>query len=176
MDESQAASGEGELLWQPSAARTAASRLAHFMRWLGQDTGQSFESYAELWRWSVEHVGPFWQAVARYFDVRLGGASEPVLVGKLPEAHWFPNATVNYAEQLLRRRDEHLAIVARAEDGSRRTLTYAELTEQVARARLGLKKAGVKRGDRVAAFLPNAAEAVVGVLAAARLGAIWSSA
>jgi acetoacetyl-CoA synthetase len=176
MNDSVPASGEGELLWEPSAERCAASRMTHFMRWLERESGRTFNSYDELWRWSVEQVGPFWQAVVRYFDVQLVGPTEPVLVGKLPEAHWFPHATVNYAEHLLRRRDQHLAIVARTENGSRHTLTYAELAEQVARARVGLRKAGVTRGDRVAAFLPNGVEAVVGVLAAASLGAIWSSA
>ncbi len=176
MNDGQAAAGEGELLWQPSEERCAISRMAHFMRWLARDTGQTFASYDEVWRWSVAQVGPFWQAIARYFEVELGGEREPALRGRLPEAHWFPNATVNYAEHLLRRRDEHLAIVARAEDGSRRTLSYAELAEQVARARAGLKRVGIKPGDRVAAFLPNGVEAVVGVLAAASLGAVWSSA
>src|SRR6188768_153352 len=176
MNDARALAGEGELLWEPSAERCAASRMAHFMRWLARDTGQDLASYADLWRWSVEQVGPFWQAVARYFEVQLGGSSEPALVGKLPEAHWFPNATLNYAQRLLCRTDEHLAIVARAEDGSRQTLTYAQLSEQVARARVGLQRAGVKAGDRVAAFLPNGVEAVVGVLAAASLGAVWSSA
>jgi acetoacetyl-CoA synthetase len=176
MTEPEQAAGEGELLWEPSEERKGASRLAHFLHWLEREQGHKFDSYAELWRWSVEQVGPFWQAIARYFDVRMGGEVEPVLEGKMPDAHWFPRATVNFAEQLLRRRDEHLAIVARAEDGSRRTLTYAELAELVARARAGLRRAGVKRGDRVAAFLPNGIEAVVGVLASASLGAIWSSA
>ena len=139
MNETQAGTGEGELLWEPSPERCAASRMTHFMRWLERDAGQSFATYDDLWRWSVEQVGPFWQAVARYFEVELGGSREPALAGKLPEAHWFPNATVSYAERLLRRRDDHLAIVACTEDGSRRTLTYAELSEQVARARVGLQ-------------------------------------
>ena len=176
MSEAEDAGGRGELLWEPSPGRRAASRMAHFMRWLARDGGPHIDSYADLWRWSVEQVGPFWQAIARYFEVSLGGDSEPALVGKLPEAHWFPNATLNYAEHLLRRRDDHLAIVACREDGARRTLTFADLTEQVARARVGLLKAGVKPGDRVAAFLPNGVEAVVGVLAVASLGAVWSSA
>lgn len=176
MTEPLTASGEGELLWEPSAERQGVSRLSHFMRWLEREQGVKVESYAELWRWSVEQVGPFWQAVVRYFDVRLGGELEPVVTGKMPDAHWFPNATLNYAEQLLRRRDEHAAIVARDESGQRRTLTYAALVEQVARARAGLARVGVKRGDRVAAYLPNGVEAVVGLLAAASLGAVWSSA
>src|SRR6478735_8051237 len=100
MTQPEQAAGEGELLWQPSEERKDASRLSHFMRWLEREQGQKFESYAELWRWSVEQVGPFWQAIARYFDVRLGGELEPVVTGKMPDAHWFPNATLNYAEQL----------------------------------------------------------------------------
>lgn len=176
MNEVPAAVAEGELLWEPSVERCAASRMAHFMRWLERDSGQRFETYADLWGWSVEQVGPFWQAVARYFEVAFGGQAEPALVGKLPEAHWFPNATLNYAERLLRRRDAQLAIVACGEDGSRTTVTYAQLADQVARARVGLQRAGVQRGCRVAAYLPNGVEAVVGVLAAASLGAVWSSA
>jgi acetoacetyl-CoA synthetase len=150
--------------------------MAHFMRWLERDAGQPFASYAELWRWSVEQLGPFWQAIARYFELNPGGSSEPALQGRLPSVRWFPNASVNYAERLLRRRDGHLAIVACSEDGTRKTLSYAELAEQVARARVGLQRVGVKPGDRVAAFLPNGVEAIVGVLAAASLGAVWSSA
>src|SRR6478609_8169710 len=175
MNQPQSA-GEGALLWEPSAERLASARMGHFMRWLELERGLRFASYQELWRWSVTDVGQFWQALVRYFEVPLGGSGEPALVGELPDAHWFPNATLNYAEQLLRRRDGHVAIVARAEDGSRRSLTYDELAAEVARARAGLARAGVKRGDRVAAFLPNGVEAVVGLLACASLGAIWSSA
>ena len=176
MTEAPVTAVEGELLWEPGPARCAASRLQHFMGWLGREQGRTFESYDELWRWSVAEVGDFWRAVARYFEVQMGGALEPALEGKMPEAHWFPGARLSYAEHLLRRRDEHLAIVARAEDGSRRTLSYRELAEQVARARAGLVAVGVKRGDRVAAVLPNGPEAIIGVLAAASLGAVWSSA
>jgi acetoacetyl-CoA synthetase len=176
MNEASSSAIEGELLWEPSEARRDASRLKHFMGWLGRDQGRTFESYDELWRWSVAEVGEFWRAIARYFDVRLSGQLEPALEGRMPDAHWFPGAQLNYAEHLLRRQDEHLAIVARAEDGSRRALSYRELGEQVARARTGLLRAGVKRGDRVAAVLPNGPEAIIGVLACASLGAVWSSA
>jgi acetoacetyl-CoA synthetase len=175
MTEAHSSAGEGTLLWTPSAERAAASRMSHFMRWLEAETGTRFTSYAELWRWSVDDVSS-WRMLARYFEVELGGSLEPVVSGKMPEARWFPGATVSYPQHLLRRRDDALAIVARAEDGSRRTLSYAELADAVARARVGLKRAGVKRGDRVAAFLPNGIEAVVGLLATASLGAIWSSA
>jgi acetoacetyl-CoA synthetase len=176
MTELGRAPAEGELLWEPSAERVASSRLSHFMTWLTREVGRPFDDYLALWLWSVENLDAFWRAVASYFEVRLGGRPEPALVGALPDAHWFPHATVSYAERLLRRRDDHPALVARAEDGSRRVVSYAELAEQVARARAGLRRAGVKRGDRVAAFLPNGVEAVVGLLATASLGAVWSSA
>jgi acetoacetyl-CoA synthetase len=176
MTEPQPSASEGALLWEPGPDRIAASRLAHFMRWLGHARGQPFADYGQLWTYSVSDLQGFWRSVARYFDVELGGHTEPALIGRMPDAHWFPGATLNYAERLLRRRDEHLAIIACAEDGSRHTLTYRQLSEQVARARRGLQQAGVQRGDRVAAFLPNGIEAVVGVLASASLGAIWSSA
>jgi acetoacetyl-CoA synthetase len=174
--QTQTSAGEGELLWEPSEERVAASRLRHFMSWLAREQGQTFTDYAELWRYSTTDVGGFWRALGRYFEVDLGAPSAPAVSGKMPDAHWFPGASLNYAERLLRRDDEHLAVIARAEDGSRKTLTYRELGELVRRARAGLVAAGVKRGDRVAAFLPNGIEALVGVLATASLGAIWSSA
>jgi acetoacetyl-CoA synthetase len=176
MTEPSSAAVQGELLWEPSVERAGASRLSDFMRWLSRERGLTFVDYAALWRWSVVDVGQFWSQIVDYFEVRLGGQPAPTLAGRLPDAHWFPGATVSYAEHLLRRRDEHPALVTRTEQGPRRVLSYAELAEQVARARAGLRRAGVGRGDRVAAFLPNGVEAVVGLLASASLGAIWSSA
>lgn len=175
MNEPQSAA-EGTLLWEPSSERAESARIGHFMRWLEGDQALDLPTYDALWRWSVEHVGQFWPAIARYFGVPLGGASEPVRAGTMPEARWFPAATVNYAQRLLQRSDDHEALVARDESGARRSLSYAELGEQVARARAGLLRAGVKRGDRVAAFLPNGIEAIVALLACASLGAVWSSA
>lgn len=172
----QQSPAEGALLWEPSCERKARARMTHFMRFVEHEHGATFAGYDELWRWSVEHLGQFWRTLADYFGVGLEGEGEPALVGTLPDAHWFPAARLNYAELLLRRRDEHVALLALAEDGSRRSLSYAELCDQVARARAGLERAGVRRGDRVAAILPNGVEAVVGLLASASLGAIWSSA
>ncbi|MDF3069307.1 MAG: acsA1 [Polyangiaceae bacterium] len=100
------AAAEGELLWEPSAERVASSRLSHFMGWLSGEVSEPFQDYAALWQWSVDNVQPFWRRVAEYFEVRLGGEtegqSEPTLVGAMPEAHWFPHATVSYSERLLR--------------------------------------------------------------------------
>jgi acetoacetyl-CoA synthetase len=176
MTDSENELSEGAVLWQPSTERAESSRLRHFMRYLASSRALHFADYAALWDWSVSDVPGFWQAVVEYFEVRLGGDLAPVLTGELPDAHWFPRATLNYAEHLLRRDDEHVALVARAEDGTRRTLSYRELREAVAQARTGLLHAGVERGDRVVAYLPNGVEAVIGLLATASLGAIWSSA
>ncbi len=167
---------EGALLWEPDARRVESSRLRHFIGWLSRERGLVFDSYEDLWRWSVGDVEAFWPALIDYFGVAVGGSRSPVLSGAMPDAHWFPNATLNYAEHLLRRRDGHVALVAVDETGGRHSLAYGELADQVARARVGLLKAGVRRGDRVAAFLPNGIEAVVGLLASASIGAIWSSA
>ncbi len=164
------------MLWKPSAERAASSRLTHFLHWLEAERGLRFETYAELWAWSVTELPRFWLGVVDYFGVELRGAREPVLVGRMPEARWFPGAALNYAEHLLKRDDDHLALICRSEAGPRSTLSYRQLRELVARARAGLVRAGVGRGDRVVAWLPNAAEAVIGLLASASLGAVWSSA
>ena len=111
MTEAQTSAGEGKLLWEPSAERAAASRMSHFMRWLERETGQRFGSYAALWQWSVSDVSS-WLTLARYFDVELGGATEPVVSGAMPDAHWFPGATLSYPAHLLRRRDDALCLAA----------------------------------------------------------------
>lgn len=166
---------EGELLWEPSPAVRESSNLAAFLRDLAQEHGLHFDDYDALWRWSVTEIPAFWQAVARHFSVRFATPPEEVLSGKLPDARWFRGATLNYAEHALRRRDAHPALIFRNESGARRELSYAELAERVARARAGLRRLGVGKGDRVAALLPNCPEAVIAFLATASLGAIWSS-
>src|SRR5258706_12270578 len=137
---------EGDVLWTPSAARVERSRLREFLRFLEGERGLRFQSCGELWAWSVRSLPEFWCAVATFFDVRIGGSSEPALTGEMPSARWFPNASVNYAERLLTAPDDLLAIVARSEGGPRRTLTYRELRARGARARAGLRRAGVTKG------------------------------
>ena len=160
------------ILWSPSPERIAATNLAAFASRLGFDP----TDYDALWRWSIDHRGEFWQAVwddggvlaSRQADRPLGRES-------MPGTEWFPGARLNFAENLLRRDDESPAIVHAAEDRAAQTITWAELRDQVARARCGLERLGVAAGDRVAALLPNGPEAVIGMLATASLGAIWSS-
>ncbi len=166
---------EGTLLYEPPAERRERSALAAYQRFLEREVGRSFEDYAGLWEWSTRDLEAFWLSIWRFFDVQSHAAPSAGLVGSMPDARWFPGALLNYAEHALRRRDDHPALIARAEDGAREELSYAELADRVARARAGLLRLGVGRGDRVAALLPNGVEAVVAFLATASLGAIWSS-
>ncbi|HWP08940.1 MAG TPA: acetoacetate--CoA ligase [Polyangiaceae bacterium] len=169
------ARAEGELLFEPSPERVRASRLTEFAVWLGARTGRSFASYDELWRYSVTDLPGFWSALSEFFRVRFHTQPRAVLEGTMPAAHWFPGATLSYAEHALRAPDADPALVFRAEDGRRVAWSFGELKEQVARARAGLLRLGVQKGDRVAALLPNRPETVALFLATASLGAIWSS-
>jgi len=166
---------EGALLWQPSAAQQEASRIADYLRFLRRTRGLDFTGYDQLYAWSVSVPGEFWSSIAEYFQVHFHSPGAPGPKGELPRAHWFEGATLNYAEHALRMRDERIALVARSEHGPRRTWTRAQLADDVARARAGLRRLGVQRGDRVAGLLPNGGEAVIAFLATVSLGAIWSS-
>ena len=164
-------------LWTPSAARIAATRMTAFRLFINQRHGLELADYPALHAWSVAQREAFWQAIADFFEVRFSTPAASVLQegSAMPSAHWFPGATLNFAEQLLRRRDNHPALVAIGEDGSREQLSYAELAAHVAGLQKQLKALGVGIGDRVAAFMPNTWQTVVGMLATASLGATWSS-
>ncbi|MES1175385.1 MAG: acetoacetate--CoA ligase [Myxococcales bacterium] len=166
---------EGDLLWQPSEAARAQSRISDYLAHLERSRALRFRDYAELYAWSVSDVGQFWASVAEYFQVKFRTAAEPGPAGALPFVSWFEGATLNYAEHALRFRGEELAVVACNESGQRRTWTRAQLVDDVARARAGLRRLGVARGDRVAALLPNGGEALIAFLATVSLGAVWSS-
>ena len=161
-----------EIVWSPSPERIANSNLAAFATRLGFDA----TDYDGLWRWSIEHRGDFWQAVWDDGGVIASQpASRPVGHEAMPGTEWFPGARLNFAENLLRRHDSSPAILHAAEDRPLVEISWAELQNLVARARRGLQRLGVVSGDRVAGLLPNGPEAVVAMLAAASLGAIWSS-
>ncbi|WGL63390.1 acetoacetate--CoA ligase [Pseudomonas sp. CW003PS] len=164
-------------LWTPSAERIAASRMEAFRRFVNQRHGVQLADYPALHAWSVEQREAFWQAIVDFFDIRLHTPAACVLREgpAMPDARWFPGATLNFAEHLLRRRDGHPALVAIGEDGSREQLSYAQLAAHVAGLQRALREAGVGIGDRVAAFMPNTWQTVVGMLASASLGATWSS-
>jgi acetoacetyl-CoA synthetase len=166
---------EGDELWSPSSESLEKTRLVAYLGWLARERGRSFRNYAELHAFSVTEIEAFWQSIWDYFEVIAPVPATRVLRGKMPDAHWFDGAKLNYAEHALRRRDEHPALIFRNERGERRELSYLQLAEQVARARAGLRRLGVGVGDRVVALLPNCPEAVIAFLATASLGAIWSS-
>jgi len=175
-DHSPPTVAEGDLLWTPSEDRAAGSRLRRYVDWLKTERGLELEDWDALWRWSVDDLDGFWRSVADYFEVRLHAPAPAAIGGRdMPGARWFEGATLNHAEHLLRRRDDHVALLARSEDGAERSVTYAELARLTARVADGLRALGVGRGDRVAAFLPNVPEAVAAFLGAASLGAVWSS-
>jgi acetoacetyl-CoA synthetase len=167
-----------EKLWEPSAEAIERSQMTAYMRWLADERGLSFEGdYHRLWQWSVDDLEDFWRSIWDYFEVR--GADQPraVLASRaMPGAEWFPGATLNYAEHLFRGRDaDALAIQHQAEGGELGTITWGELAARVASFAAGLRELGVERGDRVAAYFPNAPGAIIGFLATASIGAIWSS-
>ncbi|MBD7977276.1 acetoacetate--CoA ligase [Serpens gallinarum] len=164
-------------LWSPSIEHIANTRMEAFRRYVEQRHGQSLPDYPTLHAWSVEHRAEFWQSIVEFFQIAFHEQPQSVLdEGKsMPDARWFPGATLNFAEHLLRRRDDHPALVAVGEDATREQLSYAELARHVAGLQKSLREAGVGVGDRVAAVMPNTWQTVVGMLATASLGATWSS-
>ena len=168
----------GEVLWEPGPEVINQARITQYLRWLAEHHGVAAADYQDLWEWSVGEPGAFWDSLWEYFRVLGQRGDGPALSGQLPGATWFPGATLNYAQNALRtaRTDPgRVAIIACAEDAPPRTFTYGELAAEVGRVRGALRALGVGQGDRVAAFLPNIPEALIGLLATASLGAIWSS-
>jgi acetoacetyl-CoA synthetase len=166
----------GTVLWEPPADIRSTSVMGQYMTWLEREKGLSFETYDEMWRWSVRELESFWETVWQYFDIISHAPYERVLQGRsMPGSTWFEGAALNYAEHALRRADDGAAVISRSQTRGDVNLTYRQLGAQVARAAAGLRRLGVERGDRVAAYLPNCHEAVVAFLATASIGAIWSS-
>ncbi|MDY7102753.1 MAG: AMP-binding protein [Actinomycetota bacterium] len=152
--------------------------MGRYLRHLKATSGLRFADYGELWRWSVTELDAFWSSICTFFDVHLHSPPEAVLPSRaMPGTRWFPGATLNYAEHLLRppADPDATAVIAHSQTRDPRSLTHAELATHVARARAGLRRLGVGPGDRVVAYLPNIPEAVIAFIATASLGAIWAS-
>ena len=164
-------------IWRPSAERVAASNLTRFMSCVNARQGLALADYHGLYAWSIARPEQFWTELARFAGVRADWGAGPVLEHpeRMPGARFFPAARLNFAENLLRYRDEHCAVVFTDERGERRALSYQQLWDEVARVSAGLREAGVAAGDRVAGFLPNIPETLIAMLATASLGATWSS-
>jgi acetoacetyl-CoA synthetase len=165
-----------DILWQPTAERIASTQLAAWQQWLASDQGLVFDSYADLHQWSVTHREEFWKSIWNYFGINSHSPYRAVLENDvMPGASWFPGATLNFAEHLLRYRDNRTALISHLENGERRTLTYAELFAHVSHVAAFFRGHGISTGDRVVGFMPNVQETVVAMLAATSLGATWSS-
>ncbi len=166
-----------EPLWTPPPERIRGANLTRYLAMLKDRHGLAFPDYPALHRWSVEHREMFWTSVWDFTGVVAEARGDTVLADgdRMPGARWFPDARLNFAENLLRRRDAAPALIFRREDGASRTVDRAELYDLVSRLAQAFDAAGVGAGDRVAGFLPNIPEAIAAMLAASSIGAVWSS-
>ncbi|MDX2445629.1 MAG: acetoacetate--CoA ligase, partial [Desulfobacterales bacterium] len=165
------------LLWEPSEQRIKKTNMFRFMCAINEKHQENFSEYSDLHKWSIDHIPEFWAAMWDFADI-IASKNAPQVVddlGKMPGARWFPGARLNFAENLLRYRDDQIALIFNGESQVRRKMTYAQLYDEVARIAESLRNMGVEPGDRVVGFMPNMAETVVAMLAATSLGATWSS-
>ncbi|MDQ3592075.1 MAG: acetoacetate--CoA ligase [Actinomycetota bacterium] len=167
------------VLWSPPADVRETTRIGRYLTATEGLAGRPFEGYADLWQWSVDDLDTFWRSMLDTFDVPYDGDPAVVLAAReMPGARWFPDLRLSYAETMLAlpgRADDDVAVYGRSQSRGPQDLTVAELRDQVARVRAGLERLGVRRGDRVAAYLPNIPEALVLLMATAALGAVFSS-
>ncbi len=165
------------ILWQPSKERIARSNISAFIKLVNKRWQAGAADSNALYEWSVSQPEQFWTSVWDFCGVIAETRGERILVdgAKMPGAQWFPDAKLNFAENLLRRRDDETAMVFWGEDKVRRRMSFAEVYDAVSRTAQAMSATGVKQGDRIAAFMPNMPETIIFMLAAASLGAIWSS-
>jgi acetoacetyl-CoA synthetase len=166
-----------EPLWSPSSERIAKANVTRFLEFVRVRAGATCTDWSQLYEWSIAHPDRFWSALMDFAEVRAQRGKGPVLqnADRMPGARWFGDTTLNFAENLLRLRNDQPALVFHNERGERRQLSFAQLHEEVTRIAAGLRACGVVAGDRVVGFMPNLPETVVAMLAAASLGATWSS-
>jgi len=164
-------------LWTPSEERIKNTNLYRFMHVINERYNQNFSEYEHLYQWSVENIPDFWASMWEFANIKFSTPYDQVVddVGKMPGAKWFSGARLNFAENLLRYRDDHTALIFKGEDRVNKRITYAELYDEVASVARSLKQAGVLAGDRVVGFMPNMPETVIAMLAATSMGATWSS-
>lgn len=169
---------EGTLLWKPDEQRIKQSNLYQYINWLKKEKGLSFDDYHSLWEWSVRDLEAFWESQWEYFSISATQSYDAILTSRdMPGTKWFPGAAINYTEHIFRNRDINKpAIIHASEHRATQEMTWGQLYKDTAALQQTLKKLGVQRGDRIVAYMPNIYETVVAFLAAASLGAIWSSA
>ena len=164
-------------LWEPSEEQIRSTNMYRFMTIVNEKFNKNFTDYTQLWEWSVENLEDFWAAAWDFLDIKASAPYEKVIQDKdkMPGAKFFTGSKLNFAQNLLRFRDDRTALVFRGEDAVRRTLTYNQLYDEVAKTAASLKAMGVTAGDRVVGFVPNMPESIIAMLAATSLGAVWSS-
>jgi acetoacetyl-CoA synthetase len=167
---------EGELLWTPSPSRIERAQITHYLDWL-EERGRRFDSYTALWQWSIDDLEGFWGSLWEYFDIRASMPYTRVLgSSSMPGADWFPGARLNYAEHALRHeRADAEALLFLSERSPLRALSWTDLGSRVRKLATHLRRMGLRRGDRVVAYLPNSPEAVIAMLATVSVGAVWAS-
>ncbi|GLI33084.1 acetoacetate--CoA ligase [Desulforhabdus amnigena] len=166
-----------KLLWKPAEERIRSTNMHQFMDYVKDQYQIPLHSYDDLYRWSITDISHFWEAVWNYAGVIHSRPFDRVVddAQKLPGARWFEGARLNFAENLLRYRDDRLALSFKGETHAIVSITYAELYDKVARLACSLRTVGIKPGDRIAGFMPNMIETVIAMLASTSIGAIWSS-
>jgi len=164
-------------IWEPSEEYKRNTNLTRFMDFVNKRHGQNFDSYDDLYNWSINSIPDFWASLWEFADIKASKPYDTVVtdLDKMPGARWFPGARFNFAENLLRYRDDNTALIFKSEAQEAIKLTYAQLYDQVARLAKSLRESGVTVGDRVAGYVPNMIESVAAMLATVSIGAIWSS-
>ncbi|MGA2625826.1 MAG: acetoacetate--CoA ligase [Candidatus Bathyarchaeia archaeon] len=167
----------GQLLWTPSRERVNQSNMVAFIQFVNKRYGVKLESYRELHKWSVQAIPDFWAAMWEYAGIRSSRRYDQVVddLAKFPGVRWFVGARLNFAENLLRHRDDRPAFVFWGENRKTDRVTYGELYDRVARLAVSLREMGVRPGDRVCAYMPNIVQTTIAMLAATSLGALWTS-
>ncbi len=166
-----------KILWQPSEERIKDSNMYKFMEFVNNKYHKNFKEYSSLYDWSIQYIPDFWSAMWDYAEIKASRSYDQVVddPSRMPGAEWFSGSMLNFAENLLRFRDDHLALIFLGEDHEVRKITYAQLYNEVARLVQPMKDMGIQPGDRVAGFMPNMPETIYAMLAAASIGATWSS-
>jgi acetoacetyl-CoA synthetase len=166
-----------KLLWEPTQERIENTNMYRFMNFINEKYSQNFTEYPSLYQWSIENIPDFWAAMWEFAGIKASKPYGQIIddLGKMPGAKWFSGTRLNFAENLLRYRDNQTALIFKGEDQVAARMTYAELYDEVARVAISLRAAGVKSADRVVGFMPNMPETIIAMLAATSIGATWSS-
>src|ERR1700739_4526169 len=162
-----------EPLWRPSEERIKNANMAHFIEFINWRYGKQFQTYDDIYQWSIDKIPDFWESMWEFGEIKASREYDIVVddLKKMPGARWFIGTRLNFAENLLRYKDEHIALIFKGEAQEVIKITYAELYDSVVRLSKSMRDMGVVKGDRVAGFMPNMVETVIAMLSAASIGA-----